>query len=427
MTLYMENTNYKKIASYEAKKGEFNKCLLLYSGGLDTSVMLKWIKEEYGCEIIALTIDIGQTVDNLEEARQKALNLGASEAVVYDAKDEFADILLSEAIKANADYQGGYALSCPLGRVMISKVAVKIAKEYNCQVIAHGCTGKGNDQVRFEGYITTLDPSLKTIAPVREWGMGREDEIDYAIKHNIPIKQKKDTPYSYDENMWGNTGEGGEIEDPKLIPPLENILQWCNTPEAAPDKEEILEVEFVQGVPVALNGKQQKLSQIIKEANKIGAKHGVGIFHLIEDRIVGLKVRGVYENPAASILISAHKKLEMLVSTREENELKSFMDNKWAYLTYGAKWYDPVMYHIHAFLNSQNKKVTGKVKVKLYKGNIMVVAVESPHSLFNIDLATFNKNATFNQNASPGFIELYTLAQKTAYNVYNYESELNKN
>src|SRR3990167_4059468 len=226
-------TTYKKIASHEAEKGEFDTCLLLYSGGLDTSVMLKWIQEEYECTVIALTIDLGQTADNLEEIKQKALYLGAKEAIVYDAKNEFADILLSEAIKANADYQGGYALSTPLGRVAISKVAVKIAKEYGCTVIAHGCTGKGNDQVRFEGYMTTLDPTIKIIAPVREWGMGRQEEIEYAKKNSIPIKQQTEKPYSYDENMWGNTGEGGEIEDPKLIPPLKNILQWCKTKEEA--------------------------------------------------------------------------------------------------------------------------------------------------------------------------------------------------
>ncbi len=421
------NNNYYKVASHEAKKGEFKKCLLLYSGGLDTSVMLKWIQENYNSEIIALTIDIGQTVDNMEEVKQKALNLGAKEAIVYDAKDEFADLLLSEAIKANADYQGGYALSCPLGRVIISKIAVKMAGKYGCEVIAHGCTGKGNDQVRFEGYITTLNPKLKTIAPVREWGMGREEEIAYAEEHHIPVKQKIATPYSYDENMWGNTGEGGEIENPELIPPLENILQWCVVPEKAPAEAEIIEVEFIKGIPVAVNGENKKLSELIAICNKIGSQHGVGVFHLVEDRIVGLKVRGVYENPGATIMISAHKKLEQLVSTREENELKSFIDNKWAYLTYGAKWYDPVMYHIHAFMNSQNKKVTGKVKVKLFKGNVTVVALSSPYSLFNHSLATFNKDAKFNQNASPGFIEIYNLAQKTAYNVYNYEEELDKN
>ena len=424
----MEQQNaYKKIASHEAKKGEFDTCLLLYSGGLDTSVMLKWIQEEYDCEVIALTFDIGQTADNLEEIKQKALDLGAKEAIVYDAKDEFADVLLAEAIKANADYQGGYALSTPLGRVIISKICVKIAEQYNCQVVAHGCTGKGNDQVRFEGYVTTLNPKLKTIAPVREWGMGRDEELAYAEKHGIPVKQKKDSPYSYDENMWGNTGEGGEIENPELDPPLENILQWCKTPENAKDEAETVEIEFEQGVPVALNGQKKKLSEIIMECNAIGAEHGVGVFHLIEDRVVGLKVRGIYENPAASILIAAHKNLEQLVSTREENELKSFMDTKWAYLAYGAKWYDPVMYHIHAFMNSMNKKVTGTVKVKLFKGNITVTSLESKYSLFDHSLATFDKDATFNQNASAGFIELWNLAQKTAFNVYNFEDELNKN
>ncbi|MEK9132736.1 MAG: argininosuccinate synthase [Patescibacteria group bacterium] len=409
------DTTYKKIASYEAQKGEFKRCLLLYSGGLDTSVMLKWIQEEYECEVVALTIDLGQTADDLKLIRQKALNLGAKEAIVYDAKDEFADTLLSLAIKANADYQGGYALGCPLGRVMISQIVVKMAEKYDCQVIAHGCTGKGNDQVRFDGYITTLNPSLKVIAPVREWGMGRDEEIEYAQAHNIPVKQKKELPYSYDENMWSNTGEGGEIEDPKLVPPLDLILQWSVTPEKAPDQPQIIKINFSEGVPVALNGEKKKLSAIIHELNDLGAKNGVGFIHLIEDRIVGLKVRGVYENPAAAILIAAHKNLEKLVSTRQENEFKTSIDQKWAYLTYGAQWFEPLMDHLNAFICDQNKKVTGTVTVKLYKGTIMVIAVESPYSLFDKDLATFNKNVAFNQNASTGFIEIYTLPMKTAY------------
>lgn len=408
---------YQKIASHEAKKGEFKKCLLLYSGGLDTSVMLKWIQEEYNSEVIALTIDLGQTADNLAEIKQKAINLGAVEAIVYDAKDEFADKLLSRAIQSNADYQGGYALSTPLGRVIISEIAVKIAKKYDCEVIAHGATGKGNDQVRFEGHITTLNPDLKTIAPVREWGLGRDEEIAYAEKHNIPVKQKKDRPYSYDENMWGNTGEGGEIENPELIPPLGQILQWCKLPKDAPDEEELLKIDFEKGIPVGLNGEKKKLSEIIMELNKIGARHGVGVFQLIEDRFVGLKVRGVYESPGASILIQAHKNLEQLVSTREENELKTFMDTKWAYLAYAAKWYDPVMQNIEAFTRQQNQKVTGNATVRLFKGQITVAALESKNSLFDENLATFNKNASFNQNASAGFIEIYNLAQKTAYNI----------
>ncbi len=415
-----KKSNYIKVSSYEAKKGEFDTCLLLYSGGLDTSVMLKWIQEEYNTKVIALTIDLGQTADDLEAIKQKALNLGAIEAIVYDAKEEFAQKLLSKAIKSNADYQDGYALSTPLGRVIISEIAVQVAKEQNCQVIAHGCTGKGNDQVRFEGYITTLDPNLKIIAPVREWGMGRGEELEYAKKHKIPVKQESDKPYSYDENMWGNTGEGGEIENPKLIPPLENILQWCSTLEKTPPKEEVITIEFEKGVPTKLNGKAMMLSNLIMECNKIGAKHGVGVVHLIEDRLVGLKVRGVYENPGATILIEAHKKLEKLVSTREENELKKFIDTKWAYLTYAAQWYNPVMSHISAFIDSQNEKVTGTVKIKLFKGNTTVVALESKYSLFDENLATFERNATFNQNASAGFIEIYNLSQKTASNIFKH-------
>jgi len=409
------NTKYIKIASHEAIKGEFDKCLLLYSGGLDTSVMLKWIQEEYKCKVVALTLDIGQTADDLDAIKDKALNLGAIDAIVYDAKDKFADDLLSLAIQANADYQGGYALSTPLGRVIISEVAVEIAKNTGCSVIAHGCTGKGNDQVRFETYITTLNPNLKTIAPVREWSMGRDEEIEYALKHNIPIKQTKDKPYSYDENLWGNTGEGGEIEDPELIPQLQNILQWCVMPQKAPKNPEIVKIGFEKGIPVSVDGRIMKLSNLISELNSLGAKHGVGIVNLIEDRMVGLKVRGVYENPGATILISAHKKLEMIVSTRQENEFKTIVDTKWAYLAYAANWYDPIMQHLHAYIKDQNKKVSGEVTVQLSYGTAVAVAVESRNSLFDANLATFNKNSSFNQNSSAGFIEIHALPQKTAH------------
>lgn len=414
------HTSYIKVASHEAKNGSFKTCLLLYSGGLDTSVMLKWIQEEYECDVITLTLDIGQTADDLEAIKEKALKLGAKDAVIYDAKNEFANKLLSMAIKANADYQGGYALSTPLGRVIICEVAVEVAKTYDCQVIAHGCTGKGNDQVRFEAYITTLDPSLKTIAPVREWGMGRDEELVYAQKNKIPVKQTAAAPYSYDENMWGNTGEGSEIEVPSLEPNLPAILQWCNTVEQTPDKPELLDITFKKGIPTALNGKKMSLADIIAACNKAGAKHGVGVVQLIEDRLVGLKVRGVYENPGAAVLINAHKKLEQLVSTREENQFKTSVDTKWAYMAYAALWYEPLMNHLHAFIDDQNKKVSGTVSVKLFKGQATVVKLDSPHSLFDHNLATFDKNATFNQNASAGFIEIYTLAQKTALKVANH-------
>lgn len=412
---------YSKVASYEAHKGTFKKCLLLYSGGLDTSVMLKWIQDQYNCEVVALTIDIGQTADDLEAIKQKALKLGAIDAIVYDAKKEFADELLSIAIKANVDYQGGYTLSTPLGRVIISQVAVKMAKKYGCQVVAHGSTGKGTDQVRFEAYITTLDPSLKMIAPVREWGLGRQEEIEYAHENNIPIKQTVDTPYSYDENMWGNTGEGGEIEDPSLQPKLPAILQWCKTVEETPDKPDYVKVTFDKGVPTKLDGKAMPLAEIIGKCNKLGAEHGVGVVQLIEDRLVGLKVRGVYEQPGATVLINAHKKLEQLVSTREENKFKTMVDTQWAYMLYAALWFEPTMHHLNAYIDDQNAKVCGEVTVKLFKGEATVVALDSPYSLFDHNLATFEKNDAFNQNAAPGFIELHNLAQKTAKGVYDYD------
>jgi argininosuccinate synthase len=413
---------YQKISSYEAHKGTFDTCLLLYSGGLDTSVMLKWIQETYHCKVITLTVDVGQATDDLEAIKQKALALGASQAIVHDAKQAFADELLSMAIKANADYQGGYALGTCLSRVIVSQVAVKVAQENNCKVIAHGCTGKGNDQVRFDGYITTLDPSMKIIAPVREWGMGREEEILYAEANGIPISQSVEKSYSYDENMWGNACEGGGLEQVEEVVDLSDALKWCTSPKQAPDTAQLVNVAFDKGVPIAIDGDHLPLDQLIAVANKLGGAHGVGIVEFVEDRLVGFKVREVYEHPGASLLITAHKKLEQLVSTRMENELKPFLDQKWAYATYGAQWFEPTMHHIHAYINDQNQKVTGNVTLELYKGTITVKAMSSPYSLFDHDLMTsFEKSAVFNQNASPGFIELYNLQQQTAHKVYNYE------
>lgn len=405
---------YQKIGSYEGKKGEVKKVVLLYSGGLDTSVMLKWIQDEYNAEVIALTIDIGQQADDLEVIRKKALKLGAIKAFVIDAKDEFAEQYISHGIKANASYQGRYHLSTPIGRPLLSKWAVKIAAAEGADTIAHGCTGKGNDQVRIEGACLALNPDVKIIAPVREWGMGRDEEIEYAKQHGIPIKQTSEKPYSYDDNMWGVTGEGGEIENPGLIPPLKDILQVSTLPEDAPNKPEIVELEFVKGIPVAVNGKQLSLAKLIMKVNGIGAKHGIGIAHHIEDRVVGLKVRGVYEAPAAEIIIDAHRNLEKFVSTRMENEFKEKVDIEWAYTVYAGFWYDPFFKHLNAYIDDQNEKVTGKVKVRLYKGFAESVAVETPNSIFEEKLATFMASSAFNQNASPGFIELYTLQMRMA-------------
>jgi argininosuccinate synthase len=406
--------DYVKVSSYEGRKGEVKKVVLLYSGGLDTSVMLKWIQDEYNAEVIALTIDIGQQADDLEEIRKKALKLGAIKAYVIDAKDEFANDYIAKGIKANASYQGNYHLSTPIGRPLLAKWAVKIAAQEGADTIAHGCTGKGNDQVRLEGVALALNPDVKIIAPVREWGMGRDEELIYAKKHGIPVKQTASKPYSYDDNMWGVTGEGGEIENPALIPPLKDILQVCKVPEEASEKAEVIEIEFVKGVPVSVNNKQMKLSDLILYLNTLGATHGVGVTHHIEDRVVGLKVRGIYEAPAAEIIIEAHRNLEKYVSTRQENEFKSEIDTRWAYAVYAGFWYEPYLEHLNAYIEHQNQKVTGKVKLKLYKGRVEAVAVETPNTIFEEKLATFMASKAFNQNASPGFIELFTLQMRLA-------------
>lgn len=412
-------TNYQKIASHEVHEGEkIDSVVLLYSGGLDTSVMLKWIQDTYKCDVIALTIDIGQQADDLEAIKQKALKLGAKKAIVLDCKDEFAQEYIAPTIKANGSYQGDYHLSTPIGRPLLAKKAVEVAHAEGATVIAHGATGKGNDQVRIEGSILCEDPHMKIIAPVREWSMGRDEELKYAAKNGIETKQaQKGVSYSWDDNMWGVTGEGGEIEDPKLEPKLDKILQVTTLPENAPDKSEYLELEFEQGLPVALNGQQMKLADLITATNKLVGKHGVGYTILIEDRLVGLKVRGLYESPAAHVITQAHYNLEKLVSTQTANEMKETIDKKWAYLCYSAKWHEPTMKHLNAYVDSMSMNVTGTVKIKLFKGRSDVVSVKSPYSLFDADLATFNKNGKFNQNSSAGFIEIYSLAMKTAAKV----------
>ncbi|MFA6917843.1 MAG: argininosuccinate synthase, partial [Candidatus Gracilibacteria bacterium] len=381
--------NYTKVASYEARKGEFDKVLLLYSGGLDTSVMIKWLQDNYGVDVYTLTLNIGQVDDNLEKVKEKAVNLGVKKAIVLDAQAEFANEYLTKAIKMNADYQNGYHLFCPLGRAIIAKKVVEVAQQEGIKVIAHGCTGKGNDQVRFDSYITMLDPSMKIIAPVREWSMGRSEEIEYAKKHKIPLSNH-DPKYSYDENLWGCSAEGGEIEDVKLSPDLEKILIMNQLVEKAVNNVAEIEIEFEKGIPVALNGQKLDIVNLIKALFKLGSAYGIGTKIFVEDRIVGLKVRGVYEQPAAEILITAHKELEKLVSTKEENEFKASVDNKWAYMCYGAKWYEPLMNDLNAFADKVNEKVTGKVHLKLYKGNVMVTSIDSKYSLVNSNMASFD-------------------------------------
>lgn len=406
-------TKYVKAASYEAKIGEVKKVLLLYSGGLDTSVMLKWIQDQYRAKVVTLTLDIGQQKDDLKAVQQKALKFGAVKAIVLDIKEEFASEYLAKGIKANATYQGDYHLSTPMGRAICAKKAVEIAKKEKADCIAHGCTGKGNDQVRFDGYILTHKPGMKILAPVREWDMDRNEEIKYAKKHGIPVPASADFSYSVDDNMWGMTWEGGEIEEPHLIAPIEKFLTTYTLAKQAPDQEEFVKLTFKKGIPTALNGEKLSLAELIIKLNKIGGKHGVGVVHTFEDRLVGLKNGGVYEMPGGHIIIEAHKALEKYVCTRQLNELKETLDIKWGYLCYGALWYDPAMGAINAFNDWVNQKVTGEVTVKLFKGKVDVVAMKSP---FGLDHTSFNaaEGYGFNVNAAAGFIEIYSLQMKLA-------------
>jgi len=407
---------YHKITNYEAK-GPFKKVLLLYSGGLDTSTMIKWIQEKYGAELYTLTLDIGQADENFDEIKSKALKLGVKKAIVLNAQKEFAEFYIAKAIKANADYEGGYHLFCPLGRALISKKAVEVAKKEKISVIAHGATGKGNDQVRFDTYITTLDSSIKILAPVREWSLTRNEQIAYAKKHNIPLKDHSKL-YSYDQNLWGISAEGGDIEDIKAVPDLKKILIKNELPEKAFSKPSIITIEFEEGLPIKLNGHELDLVNMIKAITNLGAVHSVGTLYFTEDRIIGLKIRGIYEQPAAEIIIKAHKELEKVVSTKEELEFKKLVDNKWADLCYSAKWYEPLMADLNRFIDNHNKKVSGKVKCMIFKGQVHVISIDSKYSLLNSALSSFDSNG-FNQQASASFIEHYSLQQKTAYKLAN--------
>lgn len=412
-----KTTKYIKVSSYEAQEGTAKKVLLLYSGGLDTSVMLKWIQDQYKTKVITLTFDLGQQKDDLEEVKKKALKFGAVEAIVLDVKEEFANDFLSLGIKANASYQGDYHLSTPMGRGLLAKKAVEIAKKVGADCIAHGCTGKGNDQVRIEGYILCFDPNMKIIAPVREWNMDRDEEIKYAKKNKIPVPASLDFPYSVDDNMWGMTWEGGEIEEPDIVSPIEKFLTTYTLAKKAVDEEKFIKLTFKKGIPVALDGEKMTLAKLIANLNIIAGKYGVGVIHMFEDRLVGVKNGGVYEMPAAHTIITAHKALEKYVSTRNLNELKETLDIKWAYLCYGGLWFDPVMQAINAFNNEVNKKVTGDVILKFYKGSVTVIAMKSP---FGLDHSSFTKGGlNFNVNSSAGFIEIYTLQMKLANQIFN--------
>ncbi|HTA05670.1 MAG TPA: argininosuccinate synthase, partial [Solirubrobacteraceae bacterium] len=327
-------------ASYEADPSQVNRVLLLYSGGLDTSVMLKWIQDQYDAEVVCLTVNLGQPGEDYAVIEDKALRLGALECHVVDAREQFANEFVVPAIKANALYGGGYPLFTALGRPLIAKLAVDYARSSGCDTIAHGCTGKGNDQVRIEATIATLAPELKVIAPVRSWQMGREEEIAYARENGIPIKGGAESaPYSIDDNLWGRSSEGRWIEDLEHAPE-DDVFQLVTRPEQAPDEPETVTVEFERGVPVGLNGERLELVALLERTAAIAARHGVGIVDHIEDRIVGLKVRDIYEAPAAALILPAHQELERLVSTIHQNQFKPQLDQQWGYLVYAGLWWE---------------------------------------------------------------------------------------
>src|SRR5689334_23668936 len=380
--------------------------------------MLKWIQDHYEAEVVCLTVNLGQSGEDYGVIEAKALQLGAAECHVVDARERFAAEFIAPAIKANAVYGNGYPLFTALGRPLIAQLAVESARRSGCDTIAHGCTGKGNDQVRIEATVATLAPELKTIAPVRSWQMGREEEIAYAREHGIPVKGGTEvTPYSIDDNLWGRSSEGRWIEELDHAPE-DDVFQLVTRPEEAPDEPEIVTVEFERGVPVALNGERLGLVELLERAGEIGARHGVGIVDHIEDRIVGLKVRDIYEVPAAAILLLAHRELEKLVGTIHQNQLKPVLDQKWAYLVYAGLWWDPLRSDLDAYMDAANAQVTGTIGIKLYKGSARAVTRSSPHAVYDAQLATFAESGgLFAQAASPGFIELWSLQSRMAYNV----------
>jgi argininosuccinate synthase len=409
-------TPHTRTASYLAERGEVHRVLLLYSGGLDTSVMLKWIQDEYEAEVVALTVNLGQPGEDYDVVQGKALQLGAVAAEVTDAREEFADDFVVPAIKANAVYGLGYPLFTALGRPLIAKLAVEYARKHGCDTIAHGCTGKGNDQVRIEATVATLAPELKVIAPVRGWQMGREEEIAYAREHGIPIKGGAEhTPYSIDDNLWGRSSEGRWIEELDHAPD-DDVFQLVTRPELAPDEPEIVTVTFERGVPVALNGERLGIVALLERAAEIGCRHGIGIVDHIEDRIVGLKVRDIYEVPAAAIILPAHAELERLVGTIHQNQFKGELDRKWAYLVYAGLWWEPLRSDLDAYMEAVNAQVTGTIGMKLFKGMARVVTRESPNAVYDAALSTFETSGgLFSQQASPGFIELWSLQSRMAH------------
>ena len=393
------------------KDMKIKKAVLAYSGGLDTSVLIPWLKENYGCEVVAVSGDVGQgtELDGLEE---KALKTGASKLYVMDLTKEFVDDYIIPTMKAGADYEG-YLLGTSFARPIIARRLVEIAKKEGADTIVHGCTGKGNDQVRFELAIKAFAPEMQVLAPWRFWELdSRDKEIDYAEAHNIPLKINRETNYSKDKNIWHLSHEGLDLEDPANEPQYDEILEMGVSPEQAPDKPTYVTIHFEQGVPTAVDGEEMESVALLKKLNELGGANGIGLLDLVENRLVGMKSRGVYETPGGAIMYAAHKKLEEITLDKETTHYKALIAQKFGELVYNGQWYTPLRKALSAFVDETQKTVTGDVKLKLYKGNIIPASVTSPYTLHSEAMATFAEDDMYNQADSEGFINLFGLPLK---------------
>lgn len=387
------------------------KVVLAYSGGLDTSIIIPWLKENYKCEVICVCADLGQG-EELAPLNEKAIKSGASKIYIADLKDEFVSEYMFSVLKSGCIYEGKYLLGTAFARPLIGKKLVEIAEKEGAEYIAHGATGKGNDQVRFELAIKALKPEIKIIAPWREWDIkSREDAVDYADKRGIPIPVTKSRPYSMDRNLFHLSHEGADLENPWNEPPSD-LLMICSSPQDAPDEAEYVEIEFHEGTPIAINGEILTPLELLEKANMIGAKHAIGIQDMVENRLVGMKSRGVYETPGGTLLHLAHKELEAITLDRSTTEYKNIIGIKYAQLIYDGLWFTPLKSALDAFVDSTQKNVTGLVKMKLYKGNCMPAGSKSPYSLYSEEFVTFGEDEVYNQKDAEGFINLFGLPLK---------------
>ena len=388
-----------------------DKVILAYSGGLDTSVMVRWIGEKYDLDVVAFTVDLGQGED-IEKIRQKALRTGAIDAVALDARNLFVDCFVWPALMAGAMYEAKYPLATALGRPLIAKLMVDAARQHKARAVAHGCTGKGNDQVRFDVTFQTLAPDLQIIAPVREWKMSRPESLEYAAKHNIPVEATRESPYSIDQNLFGRSCESGLLEDPWDEPPAE-AYAWTVDPARAPNEARYLTVDFEQGKPVALDGKKMDGVPLIEALNKVGGEHGVGRIDHVENRLVGIKSRELYEAPAAVILHDAHRELECLCLSKQAARFKTLVSQEYADIIYNGLWFNAFHEDLFAFVASNQRYVSGQVRVKLFKGKATVVGRKSEFSLYNKALATYDREDQFDHDSAKGFIRIHGLSQQT--------------